>query len=68
MNLKECTYGRMVISDDMKVGHVVGVAYNVRLSLTGGMSKQDLFDRTIAKVQFADGIQDIHPRHLSPFE
>lgn len=67
MQLHECTYGRMVITEDKKIGHVVGVTYNVNIALTGGMSADDLFERTIPLVKFADGERGIHHGNIEPF-
>lgn len=67
MKLHECTYGRMVITKDKKVGHVVGVTYNVGIALTGTMSQDELFERTIPLVKFADGERGIHPANIEPF-
>jgi hypothetical protein len=67
MKLHECTYGRMVITEDKRVGHVIGVTYNVRLAYTGGMSNDDLFERTIPLVKFADGKHGVHHGNLQPF-
>jgi hypothetical protein len=67
MQLNECTYGRMVITADKKIGHVVGVTYNVGIALTGGMSNDELFERTIPLVKFADGERGIHHGNIEPF-
>ncbi len=67
MNLNECTFGRMVITDDQQVGFVVGMTYNVDISLTGGMSADDLFKRTIPLVRFPRGERGIHHGNLRPF-
>jgi hypothetical protein len=59
MKLSECTFGRMVIDDNLNVGHVVGVTYNISLQYTGGMTQEDKFNRTIPLVKFADGERGI---------
>lgn len=68
MKLHECTYGRMVITDDKKVGHIIGVTYNVGLAFTGGMSQSELLNRTIPLVKFADGDRAIHHGNIKPFK
>jgi hypothetical protein len=68
MKLHECTFGRMVITDDKKVGHIVGVTYNIPIAHTGGLSYDELFSRTIPLVKFADGERGIHHANLKPFK
>ena len=34
MKLSECKFGEMVITESKEVGHIVGVTYNVDISLT----------------------------------
>lgn len=67
MKLHECTFGRMVITNDKKVGFVVGLTYNVNIAQTGAMNIDELFDRTIPLVRFADGERGIHHGNLLPF-
>lgn len=67
MKLHECTFGKMVITDDKKVGHIVGVTYNIDIAHTGGLSQDDLFNRTIPLVRFADGERGIHHSNIEPF-
>lgn len=57
----------MVITNDKKVGHVIGVTYNVGIAYTGGMTAEDLFNRTIPLVKFADGERGIHHGNIEPF-
>lgn len=68
MKLSQCQYGAMVIDNNLNVGHVVGVAYNINIRHTGGMSDQDLLDRTIPLVQFADGTRGVHHSNLKLFK
>lgn len=67
MKLHECTYGRMVITQDLEVGFVVGLTYNVDIKFTGEMSKKELFQRTIPLVKFPAGERAIHHGNLKPF-
>ena len=54
MKLSDCTLGRMVITQNKKVGHVVGLTYNIALEFTGGLTPEELLDRTIPLVRFPD--------------
>lgn len=67
MKLNQCTYGKMVITEDKEIGHVVGLTYNVSHRFTGGMSNDELFERTIPIVKFPDGERSIHHYLLKPF-
>ncbi len=67
MTLAQCTLGRLVITDDKEVGHVVGLAYNVALELTGGMSFADLLPRTVPLVRFPRG-ERYSSRQYQPFQ
>ncbi len=67
MKLKDCLIGVMVVDDNLRVGHVVGLTYNVDLSLTGGMTNEDKLGRTIPLVQFPDKIQGIHHENIKIF-
>lgn len=68
MTLKDCTFGRMVIDKDKRVGFVKRLTYNVQIRFIGDLTADQLFDRTIVVVDFPDGEQPIHPCHLQPFE
>jgi hypothetical protein len=68
MKLKDCRFGRMVIDFDKRVGFVVGVAYNVPLSLTSNMTEEEKFKATVPIVEFPDGRQPINPVNIEPFE
>lgn len=57
----------MVITKDKKIGHVIGVTYNVNIALTGWMTEDDLFERTIPLVKFADGERGIHHGNIELF-
>jgi len=57
----------MVITEDKKIGHVIGVTYNVNIAFTRGMSSDELFERTIPLVKFADGERGIHHGNIKPF-
>ena len=67
MKLHECTYGGTVITQDKKVGHVIGVTYNVNIASTNRMSQDDLFNHTIPLVKFADCERGIHHGNIEPF-
>lgn len=69
MKLSECTFGRVVATEDnYRIGHIVGFTYNIDLQYTGGMSPKDLFERTIVVVKFPCGEQAIHPANIHPFK
>jgi hypothetical protein len=55
MKLSECELGKMVITKDLRVGHIIGITYNVHLKFTGKLSKEELFECTIPVVKWADG-------------
>jgi len=64
MKLKECKMGEVVVTEDLEVGHIVGFQYNVALENTNGMTKEDLFNRTIPVVKFPRGKRGIHPANI----
>lgn len=68
MKLSECKLGTLVIDNDMRVGHITGVTYNVSLEHTGGMSNEDLFNRTIPLVRFPNGERGVHHGNLKLFK
>ncbi len=68
MKLNQCTLGKLVITEDKKVGHIVGLTYNISLDLTGYMLDQEKFERTIPLVRFPDGERGIHYSNLSEFK
>ena len=67
MKLSECVIGTPVIYYDsyreedseyhMKnmVGHIVGVTYNVHVTMTGNFSSKERLERTIHRVQWVNG-------------
>lgn len=67
MKLNQCTLGKLVITEKKEVGHIVGLTYNVALELTGGMSDEEKFDRTIPIVKFPNGERAIHHYNLKEF-
>ena len=68
MKLSECKIGTMVITEDLKIGHVIGVQYNVHISQTGGLTNEERFNHTIPTVRFADGERGIHHCNLKVFK
>lgn len=68
MQLRECTFGKLVITDNKEVGHIVGLTYNVGIELTGSMSDDEKLERTIPIVKFPRGERGIHHIHLSEFK
>ena len=68
MKLSECVFGVMVIDDSKRVGHVVGLTYNLSLINCGGLSDDDLFDRTVPLVKFPTGEIGIHHGNLKKFK
>lgn len=67
MKLNQCTLGKLVITSDKKVGHIVGLTYNVSLQFTGNMSDDEKFERTIPLVKFPDGERGVHHSQLKAF-
>jgi hypothetical protein len=65
MKLSKCEIGKVVVTEDLEVGHIVGFEYNVALENTHGMSKEDLYNRTIPTVKFPRGKRGIHPSNIS---
>lgn len=72
MKLKDCVFGVPVITnkgDRRVLGHIVGFTYNVDVSLTGGMDREDLLSKTIALVKWADSSESgIHPANIEKFK
>ena len=68
MKLSECVMGVMVIDEDLRIGHIVGVTYNVDIALTGNMTNEDKHDRTIPLVQFADKTIGIHHGNIKRYK
>lgn len=67
MKLEDCKFGRMVITDDLAVGFIKGFTYNCSIELTGNMSPEEKFQRTIVMVSFPYGKRSIHPSNINPF-
>jgi hypothetical protein len=67
MKLKDCIYGKMVITEELEVGYIVGVTYNVDIAFTGGMTNEDKFEHTIPLVQFPSETRGIHHSNIKPF-
>ena len=65
MKLKHCSIGKVVVTKDMEVGHIVGLTYNVSLENTHGMTSEDLYNRTIPVVKFPRGKRAVHHCNLS---
>ena len=68
MKLSECKIGTMVITKYLKVGHVVGVQYNVHIAKTGVMTNEERLNHTIPRVRFADGERGVHHTNLKIFK
>jgi len=71
MKLKDCTIGKLVqIEEEHKIGHVVGLTYNVSLSvlIQYNYSHEELKHRVIPLVQFVDSDipRGVHHENLSP--
>jgi len=67
MKLKDCKYGKMVIDENLRVGFIIGLRYNICISLTGRMSDEEKFKCTIPLVAFPEGEVGIHHGNLKPF-
>jgi hypothetical protein len=68
MKLSECTFGAVVINDNLEVGHVVGFTYNIAVCNTGHLSNEELLSRTIPVVKFPKGETPIHHSNLKLFK
>jgi hypothetical protein len=68
MKLSQCTIGQLVITENKRVVHVVGLTYNVAVSFTGNMSQEEKFDRTIPVIKFPEGEEGTHHANLTPFK
>lgn len=68
MKLSECKIGAIIITDDLEVGHIIGVQYNVHISQTGGMTNKEKFKHTIPTVRFPDGERGIHHSNIKLFK
>lgn len=73
MKLKDCNIGTLVITnsnDDRRImGHIIGVTYNIDVSQTGGMDREDLLSRTIPLIRWSNGTESsIHHNNISVFK
>ena len=65
MKLKDCTLGILVRTADGKIGHIVGLTFNVSVQFTGNMSVEELEERTIPLIRFPDKTEcGVHPANL----
>ncbi len=67
MKLSKCILGRLVITKEKEVGHIVGLAYNMDLQFAEKMSAEELLDRTVPIVRFPKGERKIHPANIELF-
>ena len=78
MELHECTMGKMVITEQLEVGFVVGLTYNVNVYTSEGdfsykewhdlkFTNEEWYDRTIPLVEFPKGKRGVHHTNLNPF-
>jgi len=67
MKLEQCTLGKLVITNEKEVGHIIGLTYNVSLELAAKMSNEEKFYRTIPIVKFPFGEKAIHHCNLKEF-
>ena len=65
MHLSECEMGKVVITEDLEVGHIVGFTYNLELYNISGLSNKELYDRTVPVVKFPKGERAIHHSNIS---
>lgn len=66
MKLKDCTMGRLVKTSVGDIGHIVGLTYSIHVKFTRDMSPEELENRTIPLIKFADGTErGVHPNSLS---
>lgn len=54
MKLKECTIGTLVYTEDRKIGHIVGLTYNLsnQTIFKSCILEDELFERVIPLVKF----------------
>ena len=58
-----------MVDSDLRVGHVVGVTYNVRIQVTGDMCNDELLDRTIPLIKWVDGTTSgIHHNNIELYK
>jgi len=70
MKLKECTYGRMVITDDKEIGFIKRLKYSVPIKfiLENDLSLEEIAEITIPIVSLPTEDRAIHPSNLEPYE
>lgn len=70
MKLSECNYGVLVLSNDKKLGHIVGLTYDINISICEPKSNSELIGRTIPLVKFVgeDVPRGINNWNLSIFK
>lgn len=68
MRLKDCKMGILVQTSDLRVGHIVGLTYNIDISLTGSMTNEEKLKRTIPLVQFPNNVLPICHQNIEIFK
>jgi len=68
MELKDCTYGRMVKSSNYGVGFIVGLTYNSDIRHMRVPTNEELIGVTIPMIKFVTGEKAIHPANLEVFK
>lgn len=68
MKLKDCKMGILVQTNDLEVGHIVGLTYNVHISMTGSMTNEEKLNRVIPVIQFPEGTRGIHQGNIEVFK
>jgi hypothetical protein len=69
MKLKECFMGKPVITEDFRVGHIIGFCYNIQLEDARALGHELMLkqNRIIPLIKWADGSESgIQPSYLKP--
>jgi hypothetical protein len=69
MKLKDCFIGKPVMTNDFRVGHIVGFQYNISTESAKEIGHEEMLKqkRVIPTVKWADGsLGGIQPSYLSP--
>lgn len=68
MKLQDCIFGKLVITQDLEIGHIVGLTYTMHLMFAGSLSNMELMDRTIPLVKFPKGERGVHHESLEAYK
>ena len=70
MKLSECKIGEVIVDQSGNIGHIVGLTYNVELSLMGNMPYDERISRTIplVKFPFKEQVVGIHYNNIELYK